>query len=78
MPYGFRADTPPDERTFLIEGSPDFDKPREGDLKNIATRSLTPERLEKKPLGLTKQKHRVDPRDYPTRRVIIATNAAEV
>ena len=78
LPYGFHADTPPDERTFVIMGEPDFDKSRKGDLKNIAMRSLTQERLEKKtPLGIAKEQDRVDSGDFPMRRVIIATNAAE-
>ena len=33
LPYGFHADTPPNERTFLIKGKEDPDPSRAGDLE---------------------------------------------
>ena len=67
LPYGFLADAPP----FLSERF--ASKARR--ILN-ATRSLT-DRFDPKLPGLAKVDCRVNPEQYPLRRVIIATNAAE-
>ena len=73
-PYGFHADTPDRDRTFLTNGEEDPDPSRYGELQNYNKGRKADE---KHPCNASSAARPKNPESLPARRVIISTNAAE-
>ena len=73
-PYGFHADTPDRDRTFLTNGEEDADPSRFGELQNY---NKGRKGDEKHPCNASAAARPERPEKFPARRVIISTNAAE-
>ena len=73
-PYGFHADTPDRDRTFLTNGGDDPDPSRYGELHNYNKGKKVDE---KHPCHASAAARPKNPENLPSRRVIISTNAAE-
>ena len=73
-PYGFHADTPDRDRTFLTNGEDDPDPSRYGELQNYNKGRKADE---KHPCNASPAARPKNPESLPARRVIISTNAAE-
>ena len=73
-PYGFHADTPDRDRTFLTNGEEDPDLSRLGELHNYNKERKGDERHPCNASSAARPEH---PEKLPNRRVIISTNAAE-
>ena len=73
-PYGFHADTPDRDRTFLTNGGDDPDPSRYGELHNY---NKGKKGDEKHPCNASAAARPKNPEKLPSRRVIISTNAAE-
>ena len=73
-PYGFHADTPDRDRTFLTNGEDDPDPSRYGELHNYNKGRKADE---KHPCNASPAARPKNPESLPVRRVIISTNAAE-
>ena len=73
-PYGFHADTPDRDRTFLTNGGEDPDPSRYGELQNY---NKGRKGDEKHPCNASPAARPENPERLPARRVIISTNAAE-
>ena len=76
-PYGFRSDTPAQDRDFLFNGTTDPNESRRNELKSLANGSAYEKYLNDPDCKKYGAASRVEPSALTARTVIVATNAAE-